>query len=191
MVAVERDVEAEVEDGVIGGEVFRPEEGLLAQFVCRREETEHGDEDGHLEQHRQAARHRTHAGSLVQVHRGLLFLHRVLLLGIAVVQLLDFRFQNAHLGRRHIGFVCNRQQHNLDDDGENQDDNTVAKPVSFQPVENRDNGGTVNPVEQKEAPTERHHLFEVHVVGFQQFVLVRAEIEIHVERAVVQVGYFK
>ena len=45
MVAVERDIEAKVEDAVVCREVVGPEERLLTKLDTRREESEHGPQD--------------------------------------------------------------------------------------------------------------------------------------------------
>ncbi len=54
MASVEWDMEGELDEDVVGGEVVDPEESLSAQLNGCREESVHGDEYGELEEHGQA-----------------------------------------------------------------------------------------------------------------------------------------
>ena len=67
-------------DGVVGGEVISPEEALAAQQDRCREVHIERDEEGHLQQHRQAATHGAGSSRAVEVHRLRLALHHGLLL---------------------------------------------------------------------------------------------------------------
>ena len=51
VVAKPPDVEVPGNEAVVGGEVFGPEEALLAEFDGVRHEVEHGNPDGHLYEH--------------------------------------------------------------------------------------------------------------------------------------------
>ena len=113
VVAEERDVEREADDGIVGGEVVRPQETLLAQLDGTRHEHEQCHDDGELKQHRQAAAHRADAVLAVKPHDFLLFLHGILLFGILPVDFIYFRLQHAHLGRRHVGLPRGGEYHNL------------------------------------------------------------------------------
>ena len=98
MVADQRNPETEVQNRIVGAEVIGPEERLLPELDGSREEAEHRPQDRELQQHRKTATHRTDAGTLVEIHRSLLLLHRILLLRILLVQLVDFRLYGLHLG---------------------------------------------------------------------------------------------
>ena len=97
MVTEQRDVESEVQNGIIGTEVICPKEGFLPQLYGCREEAEHRPKYRELEQHRQTPAHRTHPCPLVEFHSGLLLLHHILFLRIFLVNLVDFRLERRHL----------------------------------------------------------------------------------------------
>ena len=133
--ADERDVGVPRDDGVERREVFGPEERLLTQLDGRREEPVERDEDRHLEQHRQTAAHRAGPGTTVQLHGGLLTVHRLLLLGVAGVDRLHLRAKHTHLGRGHVRLVRQREEHQLDDERKDEDDHTVVGEEAAEVVE--------------------------------------------------------
>ena len=128
----------ELHDAVVGREVVSPKERLLAQLDTGREETEDSDKDGELQQSGQATRCRTHTGLTLQVQHCLLLLHGILLLGV-------FRVD----GFRLVGLECQGEQQRLDEDGQNENDDTVIPAVTAQPVEDG-NDAVVDPTDQEE-----------------------------------------
>ena len=77
MIAVEGNRERQVHDAVVRREVVGPQEGLLAQLDRRGEEAEHGDQDRHLDQHRNTAAHGVDARLFIKLHRRLLLFHGI------------------------------------------------------------------------------------------------------------------
>ena len=179
--ADERNVGVPRDDGVERREVFGPEERLLTQLDSRREKPVERDEDRHLEQHRQATTHRAGPGTTVQLHRGLLPIHRLLLLRIAGVDRLHLRPQHTHLGRGHVRLVRQREEHQLDDERKDEDDHTVVGEETAEVVEDGHDEVAVDGAHPFVA--QRHELVErkavglvaALIVGTEEFVLVRAD----------------
>ena len=164
MITVHRDAEGQVEDAVVAAQVIGPEEVFLAQFDARREEAEHGVEDGHLHEHG-------------QVHGCALFLQRIAVL-VFRIDHFDLGLQDAHLGARDQVLVGQRHQKELDDHGEHQDDDAVVPSPAIEPVEDRDHQPAVHPAE--DAPTQIDDLLELGDFGPAQCaIMVRAEVEAH------------
>ena len=179
--ADERNVGVPRDDGVERREVFGPEERLLTQLDSRREEPVERDQDRHLEQHRQATTHRAGPSTTVQLHGGLLTVHRLLLLGVAGVDRLHLRAQDTHLGRRHVRLVRQREEHQLDDERKDEDDHTVVGEEAAEVVEDGHDEVAVDGAHPFVA--QRHELVEREavglvatlIVGAEEFVLVRAD----------------
>ena len=179
----ERDVCAPLHNLVGSAQVIGPQEGLTAQFDTRREEGEHRDKDGHLQQHGQTAAHGVGTGQAVQFHGLLLLLDGIFLIGIFLVDLCDIGGQEAHLGLRDVSLVGQRREHDLEDDGQHQDDETVVAHEFAQPVKDGNDDTCVDPTE--ELPAQRDEVGELQVllgrelvVAREHVVAVRAHVEI-------------
>ncbi len=174
VVAVEGDLEGQLQYAVVGGEVLGPQEALAAQLDGGRQEAEHRDEDGHLDQHRDAASHGTHAAFAVELHDRLLFAERIFLVGIAFVDLVELRLEYPHLCGRHVRLVGQRQDDQFDDDRQDQDDDTVIPDKFAEPVEYVDRQTGIDPAD--EASAQRNDLLQLQPVGVHDGVLVGAEV---------------
>ena len=98
VITQEWNMERESDECVISRQVIRPKETLLTKFDSTRYEHEQCHQDRELQQHRQTATHRAYTVLAVQSHHLLLFLHRIFLFGVFLVDLIDFRFQHPHFG---------------------------------------------------------------------------------------------
>ena len=177
MVADEGDPASEFEDGVIGRKVVSPKERLLTKLDGGREETEHCPENRECKQHRQTSSHGVHARPSVEVHRGLLLLHCIFLLGIALVELLNFRLESLHLGRRSIGLVGERKNDHFDEESHQQDDYSVVRDALVQEIEQWDDDELGEPADEPAA--KGNYLFELAVVFLKGIVMAGAEIHVH------------
>ena len=176
MVSVKRNVERKVEYGIETAQVIGPQEMLLSQLYGSREETEHRIKDRQLQQHRDAARHRADTRPLVQFHHRLLLLHRVFRLRIFLIQLVDLRLDDTHLGRRRIGLECQRRQDKLDAKGHEQDDDSEIGYILVKPVEERYDHPFVY-LARKPA-SELDDVFKTVAARLQCLVMVRADVKI-------------
>ena len=119
---VERQQAEQVEDvGRIGlREILDPAvERRLAHFDGDEQDLVEREEDRDLDQHRQTAGDRIDLLALEQLHLLLLLLH--LVVGVFGLQFLELRLQRLHLRHRQIRLVGEREEGELDDDGDGQD----------------------------------------------------------------------
>ena len=165
-----------MDDVVIGAEVLGPQERLLAQFDGSREEAEHGPQDRHLKEHREASAHGRHAGLAVQGHGLLLLFHGVFLLGILGVDLLHKGLEGRHLGAGRVALVGERQHHNLDGDGHQEDDEAKVGDSRVQPVKHGDD--EVLGEQADDLTTQRNHFLVGVTVCLEALVIVGAEVEL-------------
>ena len=181
MVAVEGDREGQIQDAVVRRQVVRPPERLPPQLDRRGEETEHGDQDRELDQHRDAPSQRIDARLLVEGHHLLLLLHRVVLLGILGIQGVDLGFDDAHLGLRDIALVSQRRNDDLDEDRQDEDDPAEARNILPQEIEDGDHQPAAHPPDNAPAhgdqPVEQQRLALCVVDLLQHGVLVGTEVE--------------
>ena len=193
-----RDVGAPLHDLVGRAQVVGPQEGLSSQLDARGEEGEHRDQDRHLQHHGQAATHRVGTRQAVQFHGLLLLLHRILGVGILLVDLGDVRRQESHLGLRDIGLVGQRREHHLQDDGQHQDDQSIVGHELAQPVKHGNDDAGVDPAE--EFPSQGNQVGEfqvlfgrILVITREHVVAVRAHIEVERRRhgLVARVGHHR
>ena len=119
----------------------------MTQLDSRREEHEEGDQDRHLQQHRQTATHRTRTGTTIQLHRRLLTLQRLLLTRILGVDLLHLRTQHTHLRRRDIRLVGQREENQLHDHRQQENQQTVVGDETTEEVEQRNDKVLIHPTE--------------------------------------------
>ena len=98
MVTDKRHVHSEIPDRIICTKVISPKELLLTKLDGSWEESEHREEDRHLEKHWKTSSHWADAGLLVKVHSSLLLLHRILLIRILRIDLIHLRLDHLHLG---------------------------------------------------------------------------------------------
>ena len=133
---------------------MRPEEALSAKLDAAR--VEHGEENRHLEKHRQASRHRTCSGFGIESHGFLLAYHGVLSAGILVVDRLYVRCEHTHLRLALVALVGEREKHKLDEDCEQKDDDPVIGDEFAEECEYRYDDAGVDPAEK--APAERNEL---------------------------------
>ena len=138
MVTVQRYVESEIEDRVVGTQVVRPEEALLSQLERCREETEHREEHGELEQHGETASEHAHTRLAVQVHGLLLLLKGIFLTRVLGIDLVQLRPEDIHLGRRHVGLEGQRRYDQLDQNCQQQNDDAVVADEAAEEVEDGD-----------------------------------------------------
>ena len=184
MIAVEGNRERQVHDAVVRREVVGPQEGLLAQLDRRGEEAEHGDQDRHLDQHRNTAAHGVDARLFIKLHRRLLLFHGVLRLGILLRQFVDLGFDQTHLGHRNVTLVGQRRDHQLHQKHQDEDDDAETADVVAQEVEDRNHAPAVDPSE--DAPAQRHETLQINIRTarlpdlLEDRVLVGAEIECEV-----------
>ena len=137
---------------------MRPEERLTAELYRRGEEGEHGDEHRHLEQHRQTACKRTCAYAAVESHGLLLALHGVCLVGILVVDFLDFRSENTHLRLALEALESEGEDDELDEECQKQDDDAVIVDERSEESEYRYDNDGIYPAEQR--PSQRNEARE-------------------------------
>ena len=147
---------------------------MTSQLDTRGEEGEHRDQDGHLQQHGQAATHGVGTGQAVKFHRLLLLLDGIFLIGIFLVDLGDIGGQETHLGLRDVGLVSERREHELQDDGQHQDDETVVGHELAQPVKHGNDDTGVDPAE--EFPTQRDEVGELQVLFGRELVVAREHV---------------
>ena len=83
------------------------------QHLVEREEHRDLHEDG------QAAGGRVHLLLLVQLHHRLLLAHAIV--AVAVLELHQLGLELLHLAHRHIGFVREREEHELDEERDDED----------------------------------------------------------------------
>ena len=114
VVGDERNVHIPRENGIGSREVVYPKERLTAEVDARWEECEHGEEEGHLEQHGQTAAERACSCEAVESHCLLLTCHGIVLAGVFLVDGLDVGGEETHLCLRHVGLVHERPQSELD-----------------------------------------------------------------------------
>ena len=113
----------------------------------------------------------------MQVQHGLLFLHRILFLGVFRVDGFHLRLQDAGDGRRFVGLESQGEQQSLDDDGQDQDDDAIVPSILAQPVEHSDDA-VVNPSDQEEV-TEIDLVFQTQLVAAQRLEVVGTKIQLH------------
>ena len=121
-----------------------------------------------------------------EFHRGLLLLHGVFLLGITRVNLLNFRLQDAHLGRRHIRLEGQRRDHDLDDQREQKNNQTVRTDEAAHPVEERDDHIAGDRADHLAA--QRDDILELLAVALQRIEVVRPELEMHGDAVICAAG---
>ena len=139
MVAIEGDVEGQVEDAVVARQVVSPPQFLATKLNRRGEETEHSPQNRKLNQHRNTTAHRADASLLVEFHCRLLLFHCILLTGILLVQRVNLGFEHTHLGRRLIRLVGQREDDGLDNQSHNEDNPTEAADELAQEIEEKIN----------------------------------------------------
>ncbi len=109
---------------------------------------------------RDTSAHGVDARLLVELHRRLLLFHGVLLLaGISCCQLVDLRFDQAHLGHRNVTLVGERRDDELHQDHQDQDDDAEAGDIVAQEVEDRNHAPAVHPAE--DTPAQRNQALQV------------------------------
>ena len=91
----------------------------LAQFYGGEQCPVQADEDGDLQQHRQAAAQRIDFLVFIKLHHGLLLCHAVIT--VFLFDGLQFRRGGTHFCHRAVRGVGQRVQHGFDDDGQNDD----------------------------------------------------------------------
>ena len=154
---------------------------MFAQLDRSREETEHGDQDRHLDQHGDTSAHGVDARFFVELHRRLLFFHGVLLLGVFLVELVHLRFYQAHLCHRNVTLVREGRDDEFHQDHQDQDNDAEAGDIVAQEVEDRDHAPAVHPAE--DTPSQRDQALHVQFLAvrsddlLEDGVFVRAEIE--------------
>ena len=174
MISVQGYIERQVQDTVIGRKVFCPEEGLLPQFNRRREETEHGKEDRHLQQHGKTSAHGAHPCFLVQIHGGLLLLHGIFLPGKLLRNLVNHGFHYTHLG---LGPVRQGEQGQLDDKRQDQDNDPIIDDEIIKQVKYRDDHKFAYPSDN--VPSQEDYLLKFNIILLQDSEAVRAVIHLH------------
>ena len=103
------------------------------------------------------------------------------MLGVAGVDRLHLRAQHAHLGRRHVRLVRQREEHELNDERKDEDDHTVVGEEAAEVVEDGHDEVAVDGahpfVAQRHEFVERETvgLLATLIVGAKEFVLVRAD----------------
>ena len=185
MVAIEWNVERKIEDAIIRRKVVAPQERLATQLDTCREETEHRNQDWHLNQHRQATSHRADARFVVECHHLLLLLHCILLTWILSIQSIDLRLDYTHLCSRKIALVSEWEDYQLHKQCEDEDNQTERCDILLQEVEHRNYNPTADI--SREDPTEWNDALHLErstiIVG--QFLQYRELVRSQVEREVV------
>ncbi len=166
----ERDVGVPADDRVVGRQVVRPKEALVAQLDGRREEHEQGDQDRHLEQHGQASAHRAGPGAAIKLHDRFLALEGLFLSRVFRVDLFHLGAEDPHLGRREVRLARQGEEDDLHDQGKDEDQDAIVADELTQEVEERDHEILVDPPE--EPPAQRHQLLEVQLLVATQLVVV-------------------
>ena len=107
----------------------------MAQFQRDEDHLVEREEDWDLQKDRQAARGRVNLFLLVQLHH--LLLNLLAVIASALLDLLHFGLKLFHLRHRDVGFISQREQDCLDDDGQADDRPAHVTDQCIQPVQNR------------------------------------------------------
>ena len=169
----QRDLHVPAHDGIVRREVARPEEALVAQLDGRREEHKERDEDRHLQQHRDTAAHRAGSCAAIEFHDGALTIHGLLLLGILSVDFFHLRTEDAHLRRRHVRLVGQRQKDELHEYCHPENNPSVVAHETAEEVKQRDDKVLVHPAE--DSPTEGDKLLQVWLLDSRKVVVIVVE----------------
>jgi len=122
-------------------EIRNPEEGREAQLDRAAEHREEGDEDGNLDQHRQAARHRIDLVLAVERHGLLLHLLRIVLeLGL---NLLELGLQHLHALHALVALAGQRPEKHPHQNGKQDDGNAIVGDEFVEEVEPTDLGADI------------------------------------------------
>ena len=133
---VERDQPEQVEDvGRVGRrQVLDPAVERRVPHLDRDEQhLVEREEHRHLDQDRQAAGQRIDLLLLVELHQRLLLLH--LVVGVALADRGHLRLHRLHLRHRGVGLVGEREEDDLDEDGDQQDGDAEIADVVVDPVD--------------------------------------------------------
>ena len=171
VVADAPDVEVPGKETVVGGEVVGPEEALLAKLDGVRHKVKHGNPDGHLDEHGQAAAHGAHAILRVERHGFLLALQGILLLGIFGRNEVDFGLEYTHFGTAHVTLAGGHIDNDAEQDGDEQKHDAHGQTHAGEEVEDVEREITVYPAHN--GPAQVNEFLKV-VLGFAQAVVVHA-----------------
>ena len=108
------------ENILVSGEVIGPKERLLAEFDSVWHEVKHRNPDGHLYQHWQTSAHRIGTILAIELHRFLLLLECILLVGVFLIYLVYLWPQHTHLSAGEIALLGGGINNNLKYQGDNQ-----------------------------------------------------------------------
>ena len=181
MVTIEGNVEWEVQDAIVRRKVISPQERLATQLDTYGEEAEQRPQQRQLNKHRQTTTHRADTSLLVDVHHLLLLLHCILLTGVLRIQGIHLGLDNAHLGSREVALICQGEDQELNQDGQDKDDDTEVSDVVAQEIEYGDYNPAVKPADKP--ATERNQTLHSNTLTIgihhvrQYCILVRTAVE--------------
>ena len=173
-----------LEDGVVGGEVLHPQEALAAQLDGIGHEEEHGNPDGHLDEHGQTAAQRRHAILRIHLHLHLAPLHLVFGLVVLLRGLFNLRLQHAHLCTRHVALLHHGEGEPLQQQGDEDEHDAHAEAQGGEAVEDVEREPAVDPTD--EPPAQVDQVVEVEVApeaalfvdAFQNLEVVGTEVHL-------------
>src|SRR5690606_37227123 len=109
-----------------------------------RKKIEHREQNRHLQQHGNTPTDRIHAHLLIEFQ---LFLLRLLhVVAMLFLDLVEFRFQHTHLCHAEVRAVRKREQHQLEQNDQDCDDQSIASDKGCEKVKYRIDNKLVNPV---------------------------------------------
>ena len=91
------------------------------------------------------------------MHRLLLFLHRIFLVGVFGIERIDFGLEHAHTGAGQIALLGGWINKGFHDDGQQQQYESHMETEALEPIEEIDDEPTVDPTNNR--PAKIHEVF--------------------------------